>query len=168
MTIILRCQNGLYLVVSVPESPDIQPGVLTSVLLRQVGQRVDGQAPGHPPHGDHGPAVVIAAVTPGPQGGGAGGGWADNIATHSLRMLRCPALTAPGVPAPLPRHTDPPGHVEHQGAHLGPEHRPQPHLYHIGLTRTKIELQLILTPFNARLLMLIPATVTSVSVMETL
>mgnify|MGYP003336758114 CR=1 FL=1 len=45
-----------YLVFSVPQSPDIHPGVLTSVLLRQVGQRVEGEASGHPPHGDHGPA----------------------------------------------------------------------------------------------------------------
>ena len=154
--------------VSVPQPPDIHPGVLTSVLLRQVGQRVDGEAPGHPPHGDHGPAVVIAAVALGPQGGGAGGGGADNIATHSLRMLRCPAFTAPGVTALLPGDTDPPGHVKHQGAHLGPEHRPQPHLNYKLLTRTSIGLRLVLTPSSARLLMLTPATVTSVSVMETL
>ena len=43
-------------------------------------------------------------------------------------MLRCPALTPPGVTTLLPGDTDPPGHIEHQGAHLGPEHRPQSHL----------------------------------------
>ena len=117
-----------HLVLRVPHPPDIHPSVLTSVLLRQVGQRVDGEASRHPPHSDHGPAVVIAAVARWPQGGGAGGGGAPDITTDSLRMLRCPALTTPGVTAPLSGDTDPPGHIEHQGAHLGPEHRPQSHL----------------------------------------
>ena len=117
-----------HLVLSLPHPSDIHSGVLTSVLLRQVGQRVDGEASGHPPHGDHGPAVVIAAVALGSQGGGAGGGGALDITTHTLRMLRCPTLAPPGVPAPLSGDTDPPGHIKHQGAHLGPEHRPQTNL----------------------------------------